>query len=140
PFRVYMRETMTEAESLSLLERLVLFHVTPYAGRDRLALAPARFLQWSGLDRLLKKTGALRLLPGFLRQMHDMLPRLKPHHGQLPEVLPAEGKRRARVALFLGCASDAFFPETNLATARVLQRNGCEVWIPRTQGCCGALH
>src|SRR5208283_1200545 len=76
----------------------------------------------------------------FLRQMHDMLPRLKPHHGQLPEVLPAEGKRRARVALFLGCASDAFFPETNLATARVLQRNGCEVWIPRTQGCCGALH
>src|SRR5262249_26153117 len=56
------------------------------------------------------------------------------------ELLPAEGPRRARVALFTGCAADAFFPQTNLATARVLQRNGCEVWIPRGQVCCGALH
>jgi len=54
--------------------------------------------------------------------------------------LPAEGPRRARVGLFTGCAADAFFPDTNLATARVLQKNGCEVWIPRDQVCCGALH
>src|SRR5262249_7007480 len=44
------------------------------------------------------------------------------------------------VALFRGCVADAVFPETNLNTARVLQRNGCEVWVPRNQGCCGALH
>ncbi len=44
------------------------------------------------------------------------------------------------MALFTGCASDAFFPETNRATAAVLQKNGCEVWVPRTQVCCGALH
>src|SRR5205085_3926859 len=75
-----------------------------------------------------------------LRQMQDMVPRLAPHYGRLPELLPAEGKRRARVALFVGCAADAFFPQTTLATARVLQRNGCEVWVPRGQGCCGALH
>src|SRR5262249_2241640 len=67
------------------------------------------------------------------------LPRLQQPHGRLPGVLPAEGKRRARVALFTGCA-DAFFPETTLATAQVLQRNGCEVLIPRAQVCCGALH
>ncbi len=82
----------------------------------------------------------MRLLPRSLRQMHEMLPRLERHYGRLPEVLPAEGKRRARVALFTGCAADAFFPRTNLNTARVLQRNGCEVWIPRAQVCCGALH
>jgi len=58
----------------------------------------------------------------------------------LPDMLPAEGARRARVALFLGCAADAFLPQTNLATARVLQKNGCEVVIPRRQVCCGALH
>ena len=45
-----------------------------------------------------------------------------------------------RVALFLGCAGDAFLPQTALATARVLQRNGCDVWVPRSQVCCGALH
>src|SRR5207253_6933882 len=99
-----------------------------------------RLMQWTGVDALLRKAGLLRLLPRSLRQFHDMLPPLKPHHGRLPEILPAEGKRRARVALFVGCAADAIFPETNLATARVLQRNGCEVWIPRGQGCCGALH
>ena len=27
-----------------------------------------------------------------------------------------------------------------MATARVLQKNGCDVWIPRQQVCCGALH
>src|SRR5262249_31274987 len=56
------------------------------------------------------------------------------------ELSPAEGKRRARVALFIGCAADAFFPQTTLHTIRVLQRNGCEVVVPRGQGCCGALH
>ena len=81
-----------------------------------------------------------RLLPRSLRLMQEIVPPLAPHYGRLPEVLPAEGKRRARVALFTGCAADAFFPQTNLGTARVLQRNGCEVWIPRTQVCCGALH
>src|SRR4029079_2178454 len=74
------------------------------------------------------------------RAMKEMLPDLKPHYGQLPEVLEPEGKTRARVALFLGCVADALYPETNLNTARVLQKNGCEVWIPRTQACCGALH
>jgi len=140
PFRVHMTKALPAAGTLSALERLNLFHVTPYARRTRWALAPLRLLQWSGLDCLLEKTGALRLLPRSLRQMHEMLPRLKRHYGRLPEVLPAEGKRRARVTLFLGCAADAIFPETNLATARVLQRNGCEVWVPRAQGCCGALH
>src|SRR5262245_37083830 len=140
PFRIHMAKTAPARDSLGFLERFLLFHVTTHAQRMRWALAPMRFLQWSGLDRLLDKTGLIRLLPAGMRQMHAMLPRLKPHHGRLPTVLPAEGKRRARVALFLGCAADAFFPETNLATARVLQRNGCEVWIPRGQVCCGALH
>jgi glycolate oxidase iron-sulfur subunit len=140
PFRVHMTRTLPPVDNLGPIQRLNLFHVTPYAGRTRWALAPVRLLQWTGLDRLMEKAGLLKLLPRSLRQMHDMLPRLRPHHGRLPEVLPAEGPRRARVALFLGCAADAIFPETNVATARVLQRNGCEVWIPRTQGCCGALH
>jgi glycolate oxidase iron-sulfur subunit len=58
----------------------------------------------------------------------------------LPEVLPPIGPRRARVALFLGCVADAMYPETNAATARVLQANGCEVVVPRSQNCCGAIH
>jgi glycolate oxidase iron-sulfur subunit len=139
PFRIHMAKTQ-QTKELPLLQRLLLFQVTPSAFRTRLALAPARLLQMSGLDRLMEKAGLLKLLPSSLRQLHAMLPRLQPHYGRLPTVLPAEGKKRARVALFTGCAGDAFFPQTNLNTARVLQRNGCEVWVPPTQVCCGALH
>jgi glycolate oxidase iron-sulfur subunit len=140
PFRIHLAKTGDVHDNLGWLKRFLLFKVTPYAGRMRLALAPARLLQWSGLDWLLKKIGFFKLLPGSLRQFHDMLPPMRPHYGKLPEVLPAEGPRRARVALFTGCAGDAFFPETTVATARVLQKNGCEVWVPPTQVCCGALH
>jgi glycolate oxidase iron-sulfur subunit len=140
PFRLHMQKTGHKPERLSWLQRFMLFRMTPYAGRMRLALAPARFLQWTGLDRAMRALGMHYLMPPSLRQMHEMLPPLKPHYGSLPEVLWPEGPRRARVALFTGCAADAFFPQTNLATARVLQRNGCEVWIPPRQGCCGALH
>jgi glycolate oxidase iron-sulfur subunit len=140
PFRIHMAKTAPGRGNLGFFQRLMLFHVTPYARRTRWALAPARLLQWTRLDRVMEKFGMLRILPRALRQMQEMLPRLQPHYGRLPEVLPAEGKHRARVALFTGCAADAFFPQTNLATARVLQRNGCEVWVPRAQGCCGALH
>jgi glycolate oxidase iron-sulfur subunit len=147
PFRMHMARgqesgvrSQGSIDRLGLLQRLMLFQLTPYARRMRWALAPARLLQWTRLDRLLERSGLLKLLPRSLRQMQEMLPRLEPHYGQLPEVLPAEGQRRARVALFTGCAADAFFPQTNLNTARVLQKNGCEVWIPRGQVCCGALH
>ena len=50
------------------------------------------------------------------------------------------GKRRARVALFTGCVGDVMFRHTNWATARVLQQNGCDVLVPQSQGCCGAIH
>jgi glycolate oxidase iron-sulfur subunit len=69
-----------------------------------------------------------------------MLPDLGRPRQALPEVLPAIGPKRARVALFLGCVADALYPETTAATARVLQQNGCEVVIPRCQACCGAIH
>ena len=140
PFRMHMERSGANANDLGWFKRFLLFQVTPYAGRMRAALAPARLLQWTGLDWLLTKMGAFRLLPRSMRQFHDMLPPLRRHYGKLPELLPAEGKRRARVALFTGCAGDAFFPATTVATAKVLQKNGCDVWIPRSQVCCGALH
>jgi len=142
PFREYMAhlEPGRQTATLNAVQRFLLFHVFPYRWANRLSLAPARLMQWTGLDRLMTKVGLDRLIPGKFRAMKDMLPALKPHYGQLPEVLEPEGKPRARVALFLGCVADALFPDTNLNTARVLQANGCEVWIPRNQGCCGALH
>jgi glycolate oxidase iron-sulfur subunit len=142
PFREHMEhlEPGHSSQNLSGLQRWMLFKIFPSRARTRLALAPARLAQWTGLDWLARKSGMLNLLPKKLRAMHGMLPPLKGHYGSLPEVLPAIGPKRARVALFLGCVADALYPQTNYATAKVLQANGCEVWIPRAQKCCGALH
>ena len=41
--------------------------------------------------------------------------------------------------MLTGCVQQVFFPDVNAATARVLAAEGCDVIIPRGQGCCGAL-
>src|SRR5262249_45478230 len=134
-----MARTVGPAPTLGWLQRLMLFRLTPYRRRMRWALAPLRLMQRL---RLGGGVGALsRLLPRALRPMQEIVPpRMRPRYGTRPELLPGEGKRRARVGLLIGCAADAFFPETTVATAKVLQANGCDVVIPRSQGCCGALH
>jgi glycolate oxidase iron-sulfur subunit len=140
PFKIALKKTAPPAERGSLLERLILHHLFPYSGRVKAALAPARLLQRTGLLDLAERSGLTRLLPPTLRRMQAMLPKLSGGSSRLPEILPAIGPKRARVALFLGCVGDAMFPETNAATARVLQQNGCEVVVPRGQVCCGAIH
>src|SRR5207247_4346466 len=57
-----------------------------------------------------------------------------------PRLTPAEGPRRARVALLTGCVQSVVFGAHNRATARVLAKNGCDVVVPDGQGCCGALN
>jgi glycolate oxidase iron-sulfur subunit len=150
PFRVDMRRTeagskgssasSTAAGGPSWLERMLLYRLFPYPTRMKAALMPARWLQRTGLDRLIDGSGLPRLLPGFVQRMYAQLPRLQPAAPRLPEFLPAIGPRRARVGLFAGCVAQAMFPQTNWASARVLQANGCDVVTPKDQVCCGAIH
>lgn len=106
------------------------------------AAAGLRFYQSSGLQRLVRASGILRLLPGPLSTWEPLLPDLPPaaERAPLPERIPAEGPRRMAVGLLAGCIQQIAFGPQNRATARVLARNGCEVLTPREQGCCGALH
>jgi glycolate oxidase iron-sulfur subunit len=140
PFKLAMHKSAPASQSSSLLQRLILQHLFPYRGRLKAALAPARLLQRLGVLDWAERIGLTRLLPPTLRRMQRMLPPLARPPERLPEVLGPIGPKRARVALFLGCVADALFPETNAATARVLQENGCEVVIPPGQACCGAIH
>ncbi|HEY9296473.1 MAG TPA: (Fe-S)-binding protein, partial [Phormidium sp.] len=50
-----------------------------------------------------------------------------------------KGEKRYRVGVILGCVQRLFFSKVNEATVRVLTANGCEVVIPKSQGCCAAL-
>jgi len=107
-----------------------------------LAASGARFYQASGLQRLVRKSGLVRLLPGTLPAWEALLPPVpaKSERTAPPPVTHAEGPRRARVALLTGCVQSVIFAAHNRATARVLAKNGCEVVVPQGQGCCGALN
>src|SRR5687767_11275554 len=108
PFRLHIAEAEPGrmVKPLSWLQRCMLFRIFPSRLRTRLALGPVRLAQLTGLDWLMRKSGLMRLMPRSVREMYEILPRMQ-RHRRLPEVLPAEGKRRARVALFLGCVADA---------------------------------
>jgi glycolate oxidase iron-sulfur subunit len=143
PFRVEMQQSAAAkpgGAKSDWFQKWILYGLFPYPQRMRWALAPARLMQALKLDRLVERVGLLNLIPERLRRMYRLLPTLKSREAAFPELLPAKGPRRARVALFTGCVADAMFQHVNWATARVLQANGCDVVIPRQQVCCGAIH
>lgn len=127
PFRAYAEERRRRTLWDRLLRWFVL-ETLPFPGRFRLG---ARL---GAVGRLFRG-----LVRGRLGEMLDLLPAELPKAQPLPELWPAEGPRRARVALLAGCAQQVLDPDINWATIRVLARNGVEVVVPRGQGCCGAL-
>jgi glycolate oxidase iron-sulfur subunit len=98
---------------------------------------PRRFRLAARAGRL--ATPFRSLLPEPLTAMLALLPESLPPARRLPGFYPAEGARRARVALLAGCVQQVLAPEINWATLRVLAHNGVEVVVPAGQGCCGAL-
>lgn len=141
PFRIAMaRGENDRARGNDWFRRWILLGLLPYPDKLRVALWPARLAQRLRIDALMETLGLMRLLPQRLRQMARMLPASSRPVEELPELLPAIGRRRARVALFTGCVGRVLFGATHWATARVLQHNGCDVVVPRDQQCCGAIH
>ncbi len=98
---------------------------------------PGRFRAAARLGNLTRPFE--RLAPADLRPMLALVPATLPAPQPMPAIYPAEGARRARVAMIAGCVQQALAPEINAATLRVLAKNGVEVVIPAGQGCCGAL-
>jgi glycolate oxidase iron-sulfur subunit len=119
------------------LERWALRGVVANPRRLSFAISLLRVVQRLHLDRL-----AARLLPKAWREICALAPRVPPavERRPLPAFTPALGEKRGRVALFVGCVMPELFGAINAATVRVLSRNGFEVVVPESQGCCGALH
>jgi glycolate oxidase iron-sulfur subunit len=119
------------------IESFALREVVPKPRRLHALVDLLALVQRLRLDRLMRP-----LFPRALRELTDLAPQVPPRRSRraLPELVPAQGERRGRVGLFVGCVMPEFFGEVNAATARVLARNGFDVVVPAAQGCCGALH
>jgi len=119
--------------------RQLIFAMFPHPGRLRALSVPLGLYQKLGIQRLVHSSGVLTLLPKRLQAMERLLPPITFGGADLPARIPAQGVQRKRVALLLGCVQRVFFRHVNEATARVLAAEGCEVIVPQTQACCGAL-
>jgi glycolate oxidase iron-sulfur subunit len=107
----------------------------------------ARLLRWFGLDVVLARPWLIRaaallqpvVRPLLPRRLRELVPTRSAPFARLPRVTEPRRSGRGTVALLSGCVQDRWFHETNLATSRVLARDGWRVVIPRGQRCCGAL-
>jgi glycolate oxidase iron-sulfur subunit len=120
------------------LHRRFLFEAFTKPERMRYMRGPLLVYQKSGLQRLLRGMGLFKVLPQSIEAMEALMPNVRAQETVL-EVTPAQGSKRGRVGLLLGCVQRTFFSHVNAATVGVLSAEGFEVVAPREQPCCGAL-
>jgi glycolate oxidase iron-sulfur subunit len=89
-----------------------------------------------------KTNGFIRHLPTFLaglgkgRQIPSVAPKYL--HQIVPEINKPAKSAAMRVGYFSGCMNEFVLPHLGKKTIELLTRNGIEVVMPRSQGCCGA--
>jgi glycolate oxidase iron-sulfur subunit len=133
--RAYIEETHKRPWHDRLV-REILARVLPYPNRFRLAILAAFVGKpFKGL------VGQLPHLGNRLKAMLELAPSSSPGRSPFdkPGTFPAQGPRRARVAILSGCAQPVLKPGFNEAAVRLLNRHGVEVVQPKGEGCCGAL-
>ena len=113
---------------------------------------PKRMAVRAGLREMLSHPGRLRAAGAATRVAQRLgvtslvasgrqLPKLdRPFRAPSSGFAPPLGTRRFRVAFLTGCVMPIFYPASHEASVKLLQLAGCEVWFPKTQRCCGALH
>ncbi|HJO91015.1 MAG TPA: heterodisulfide reductase-related iron-sulfur binding cluster [Anaerolineales bacterium] len=127
-FRSYAENNRANGSILDTWLRQIVLEIMPYPARFRAAMLLGMFAR-----------SFKAVLPKKLATILDLLPSDVPTSNHIPDIIPAIGRKRARVALMQGCVQSVLAPAINEATVRVLSKNGVEVVIPRGQGCCGAL-
>ena len=120
------------------LLRVLIFALFPHPRRLRLLRGPLALYQRSGLSRLVRRTGLLDRLSPSLATMEAVAPPIT-RREPIASWTPARGATRMVVGMLTGCVQREFYPGVNAATVRVLAAEGCEVVVPPSQGCCGAL-
>jgi len=127
PFRNNARKESKDSLTRTISRRITQ-NTLPY---------PKRFHNLANLG--IKARSFSFLLPKEMQSMLALLPEKLPESIQIPEITPARGKKRGRIALLRGCAQQSLSPEINKVSVDVLSRNGIEVVIIPEQACCGAI-
>jgi glycolate oxidase iron-sulfur subunit len=125
---------------LGFMEDLILRKLVPHPDRLETSMVPIRMYQNSGLQKLVRTLGILKMFPKPLGRMEGLLPPLpsRPLRREIQEITPAVGTERGTVGFFLGCVMSLIFSDASRATIKLLSSLGYRVITPRNQVCCGA--
>ena len=125
---------------LGFMEELILRKLVPHPDRLETSMVPMRLYQRSGLQKLVRRLGVLKMFPKPLERMEGLLPELpaRPLRQTIQEITPAQGQERGTVGFFLGCVMSLIFSDASRATIQLLSALGYKVITPRDQVCCGA--
>ncbi len=128
------------ADGLGFMEDLILRKLVPHPDRLETSMVPMRLYQNSGLQKLVRTLGVLKMFPKPLERMEGLLPSLPSRslRQEISEVTPAVGTERGTVGFFLGCVMSLIFSDASRATIKLLSVLGYKVITPRNQVCCGA--
>ena len=148
PYGRLIESTMAQVapqRKMGLLPRLAaeipLKRILPHQRRLSFVVGAMRLYQRSGLQRAVRKTGVLRMASQRMAELERSMPNLPSSVFKAAgQVIPAQGAMRSRVALLSGCVMPLVNGPQMNAVTRVLARNGCEVVVPRSQVCCGAIN
>ncbi len=140
--RDILNEHKKHSLPVKVIRRAVFDGLFPHQKRMRSLNQMLWLYQKSGLQKVVRGTNILKVMPGQMATMEKVLPEIsspkelknRPHH------IKPKGEVKARVAFFSGCLMDTMFMKTNDSTLFLLEKAGCEIVIPQTQNCCGALH
>ncbi len=121
----------------SKLHRLLFEHILPYPKRLRLAARAAAFGKKSGLSKVARALGLLRIFGRDFPRAEGIVQRL-PDKSLRERVPPGvlEGRGDLRIGYFVGCGTDIMCPEAAEATLRVLCEMGSTVHV-LDNCCCG---
>jgi glycolate oxidase iron-sulfur subunit len=123
------------------VNKFFLHGVFPHHKRLRSLGGLLQFYQKSGMQKVIRKTNLIHIMPQHLTDMESIMPEVKGSvRKKFTSEIKAKGESKHKVAMLTGCVMDVFFSDINESTINVLTRNGNDVSIPKNQTCCGALH
>nr|WP_251045891.1 MULTISPECIES: (Fe-S)-binding protein [unclassified Oceanobacillus] len=125
-----------------VIRKTVFEGLFPHQNRMENMTSLLTFYQRSGLQKIARNIGFMKLFPDTLATMEKVLPSTPSRKEMRSQVsyYVHKSQPKATVAFFKGCLMDTMFREVNKATIELLQKVGCDIAVPDTQNCCGALH
>ena len=136
--RTQIARSGSDPWKLRLLRNIVLRGILSSQSRLRSSSTLGRFLQTIGLFRLLS---VFPMVPTSVREFTRWLPPIPSglFSDSAAEVHRPWGAARYRVGFLSGCVMNVLHQDVHRDSVDVLLKNGCEVFIPKKQLCCGSL-